>query len=166
MTLSGDFFVSEEEKERVKIDWSVVVKTLIEEKNFSSAWLYVTALRGPDNKNKSLKRAFTCPLRGGEAYGLDIDNYETPSWKTVSLLRREQHYGDHLVMAWEALGNFYGAIGEKELALNCNVIKYTIVAIQSAESTLLRFFGGNGDLIKKYDEEILRYIELYKKRKR
>jgi len=97
--------------------WLAILREIKKEKGEAAAWLYATALRGPDGPDVPwcVKAIFTGPLRGYKGFILAVADTSAYHWcikrpdnvlKAFRFLMQSQHtdhYLKHLIVAWEVL---------------------------------------------------------------
>ena len=97
--------------------WLAILREIKKEKGEAAAWLYATALRGPDDYDAPwyVKAVFTGPLRGCKDFVSAVADVSAYHWcakrpdnvrKAFRFLmknRHTDHYLKHLIAAWEVL---------------------------------------------------------------
>jgi len=96
--------------------WLAILREIKKEKGEAAAWLYATALRGPDGHGVPwcVKAIFTGPLRGYKSFILAAADTSAYHWcikrpdnvlKAFRFLmqRRDEHYLKHLISVWHVL---------------------------------------------------------------
>ncbi|RLC94257.1 MAG: hypothetical protein DRI40_07660 [Chloroflexi bacterium] len=96
--------------------WLAILREIKKEKGEAAAWLYATALRGPDGYGIPwcVKAIFTGPLRGYKGFILAVADTSAYHWcikcpdsvlKAFRFLmqRRDEHYLRHLISVWHVL---------------------------------------------------------------
>jgi len=108
--------MSRRKKRNDEKTWLTILREIVRKEGEAAAWLYATALRGPDGYGVpwSVKAIFTGPLRGYKGFVFAVADTSAYHWcikrpdnvlKAFRFLiqRGDEHYLKHLISVWHVL---------------------------------------------------------------